>query len=114
MRALLDRYPRLCHNALSVASGYLDWYIATHAALVSETARQRLANVLASLVQQIGSDVSDGVELQVTNEELANAANITPFTASRILSEWHRNGTLKKHRGRIVLHSPKRLFRLTA
>ena len=88
MRTLLDRYPRLCDNALSTAAGYLDLYIAAHAALVSETAQQRLASVLAHLTDAIGHEVSGGVELQVTNEELASAANITPFTASRILSQW--------------------------
>lgn len=112
MRALLERYPRLSHNALSVAAGYLDWYVAAHAALVSDTARQRLANVLTSLGQAIGSEVAGGVELQVTNEELASAANITPFTVSRLLNEWQAASAVTKHRGKVVLHSPKRLFRL--
>ena len=44
--------------------------------------------MLAHLTDAIGREVSGGVELEVTNEELANAANITPFTASRIVSEW--------------------------
>ena len=43
MLMLLERYPRLCRNAISIGVGYLDWYIAAHAALISETARQRLA-----------------------------------------------------------------------
>ena len=111
MRALLDRYPRLSDNALVVASGYLDWYIAAHSALVSETARQRLASVLDRIADVMGGQVPGGVELQVTNEELASAANITLFTASRILNEWQTAGALTKRRGRIILHSPSRLFR---
>src|SRR5689334_12280418 len=114
MLAMLARYPRLSHNLISIGVGYLDLYIAAHAALVSENARQRLASVLSRLAEAIGHEVSDGVELQVTNEELANAANITVFTASRILSEWQAEHTLTKGRGRIVLHSSKRLFRLSA
>ena len=94
--------------------GYLDWYIAAHGALVSDTARQRLASVLARVAESMGSQVPGGVELQVTNEELASAANITLFTASRILNEWQTARALTKHRGRIILHSPRRLFRLTA
>ena len=50
---------------------YLDLYIAAHAALVSETAQQRLANVLTRLADSIGRPVAEGTELQVTNEELA-------------------------------------------
>jgi CRP/FNR family transcriptional regulator, nitrogen oxide reductase regulator len=114
IRTLLDRYPRLCQNALSTGATYLDWYSEAHAALVSGTARQRLATVLAHLTNAMGREVSRGVELQVTNEELASAANITSFTASRILSEWQTHRVLTKHRGRIVLHSPRRLFPLTA
>ena len=52
-----------------------------------------------------------GVELQVTNEELASAANITLFTASRILSEWQARTCSTKRRGRIILHLPERLFK---
>ena len=113
MRTLIDRYPRLCQNVLSTGADYLDWYIAAHAALVCDTAQQRLASVLAHLADAIGREVSGGVELRVTNEELANAANITTFTASRILSEWQAERAVTKRRGSIILHSAARLF-LTA
>jgi CRP-like cAMP-binding protein len=114
IRTLLERYPILGLNTLSTGVGYLDWYIAAHAALVSDTAEQRLANVLARLAGTIGIGIAGGVELEVTNEELASAANITPFTASRLLNQWQASRAVTKHRGKIVLHSPKRLFRLTA
>ena len=114
MLSLADRYPRLLQNALSVGAVYLDLYIAAHSALVSDTARDRLANVLARLGPAIGREVAGGIELQVTNEELASAANITPFTASRILSEWQDGSVVTKRRGRIILHSPGRLFSKTA
>jgi len=46
------------------------------------------------------------VTLDITNKELANAANITPFTASLLISEWQRNRALVKRRGKILLQSP--------
>jgi len=58
----------------------------------------------------MGQRVSGGIEFDITNEEMANAANITPYTASRILSEWQRNGAIRKRRGKIVVHSTERLF----
>jgi CRP-like cAMP-binding protein len=79
-------------------------------ALVSHGARQRLARVLTTLAAGIGHKVPDGIELEITNEELANAANVTPFTASRLLSEWQRDGAVRKRRGSIVLRSPQRLL----
>jgi CRP-like cAMP-binding protein len=110
IRDLVARYPTLQQNALSIASDYLAWFHASHLALVSYTARQRLGRVLTSLAQGIGHRVPGGIELDITNEQLANAANVTPFTASRLLSEWQRNGAVTKSRGRIVVHEPQRLF----
>jgi CRP/FNR family transcriptional regulator, nitrogen oxide reductase regulator len=110
LRNLAAHYPRLLENALLIASDYLAWYLADHVALISRTARQRLARVLVCLAQTIGQKSSDGLEFDVTNEELAGAANVTPFTASRLLSEWQRNRAIVKRRGKILLRSPESLF----
>ena len=113
IRGLAKRYPRLTENALLVASDYLSVYVATHIALTSLTARQRLARLLANLASGFGHKVVGGIELDVTNEDLANAANVTHFTASRLLSEWDRSGVLIKRRGKILLRSTELLFRDT-
>jgi len=75
----------LFENVLSLAADYISWYVAAHAALTSQTARERLGHVLAELAPTIGQNKKDGVELDVTNEELANSANITPYTTSRLI-----------------------------
>jgi len=106
---ILARYPKLQQNALSIAGDYLSWFEASHLALISYTARQRLARVLTSLAHGIGHEVSGGTELSITNEELANTANVSLFTASRILSEWQRNGAVTKKRGSIVLRAQQSL-----
>jgi CRP/FNR family transcriptional regulator, nitrogen oxide reductase regulator len=110
IRSLIARHPRLLENALLLISDYLAWYLADHVALTCRTARQRLAQVLICLAGVIGQKVQGGVEFDVTNEELASAANITPFTASRLLSEWQRSRAVVKRRGKIVLRSPERLL----
>jgi CRP/FNR family transcriptional regulator, nitrogen oxide reductase regulator len=114
LRNLAVRYPRLLENALLIASDYMAWYLADHAALISQTARQRLARTLVCLAETIGNKSSDGFEFDATNEELAGAANVTPFTASRLLSEWQKNHAVIKRRGKILLRSPERLFLRTA
>ena len=68
---------------------------------------QRLAGVLVSLAPLLGRAVPGGVELDVTNEELASAAHITPFTTSRLLNEWQRHRAVIKRRGRVVLLAPR-------
>jgi CRP-like cAMP-binding protein len=110
IRDLARRYPLLLENALSIASDYLVWYVATHLSLICHSSRRRLAHVLISLASGFGQKVAYGVSLTITNEQLANTANITHFTVSRLLSEWHREGVLVKSRGKIVLTNPERLF----
>jgi CRP-like cAMP-binding protein len=103
LRQLSLQYPRLTENALLMAWDYLAWYRDTHIALISHDARQRLAYVLATLARTIGQDIPGGIELDVTNEDLAGSANLTLFTVSRLLNEWQRKGSLVKKRGKVVL-----------
>jgi CRP/FNR family transcriptional regulator, nitrogen oxide reductase regulator len=109
IRDIAAQHPVLLENALSIASDYLSWYLAAHVALMCHSAEQRLAGVLESLAGVIGQRVSGGVELDVTNEELANAANVTHFTASRLLGAWQRHNIVKKSRGKILLRHQARL-----
>jgi len=110
IRALARRFPRLLENALSIAANYVSWYVVALAGLTSQNARERLAGVLLGYVSSIGQKVTGGIELDLTNEDLANSANITSYTTSRILSEWQKAGALKKRRGKIFLASPERFF----
>jgi len=104
IRALTIQYPRLMDNALAIASTYLTWYLALHIGLIFHDARQRLAQVLMGLANGLGQKYQNGIYLEVTNEQLASAANVTLFTASRIISEWDRMGFVTKGRGTLVLH----------
>lgn len=111
IRSLAAKYPKLFENALYRTLHYLAAYRAAHSALISETAQERLAHVLLSLAGGFGEKVGGGVELKIRNEELANEANITLFTTSRLLNQWQRAGILSKGRGKILLRSPERLLR---
>ena len=110
IRTLAAQYPKLLENGLAIATDYLTWYLASHLSLVCHTARQRLAHVLVSLASGIGRKRPEGVDLEITNEQLANTANITLFTASRLMSEWQRSGALAKTRGRVLLRHPEQLL----
>lgn len=108
--SLAARFPRLLNNAVSIAGDYVTLCINAHVALTTRSARQRLAQVLLNLARNAGKQVRGGVEIEVTNEELANAADVTVFTASRLLSEWQRQKAVAKSRGKILLRSKERLF----
>jgi CRP/FNR family transcriptional regulator, nitrogen oxide reductase regulator len=109
IRSLVARYPRLLENALLTASDCVAWYLTSHTSLVDHTARQRVAKVLVTLARTVGQKTPAGIALHITNEELANAANVTQFTASRLISGWERKRALEKRRGSILLLSPERL-----
>ncbi|HTR25275.1 MAG TPA: helix-turn-helix domain-containing protein [Terriglobales bacterium] len=50
------------------------------------------------------------IEIHTTNDELSGLADIGRFTASRLLSDWVRAGTVSKGRGWIRLHAPEALM----
>jgi CRP-like cAMP-binding protein len=107
--ALCQQNPKLMSNALLIAHDYLVLHRALHLSLACHSARQRLATVLVNLATGIGQKVPEGVQLDVNNEELANEAHVTHFTASRLMSEWQRNGMLIKRRGKVLLPAPELL-----
>jgi CRP-like cAMP-binding protein len=111
IRSLSKQHPPVLENALIIASGYVEVWRDLHLEVSYHTASQRVARVLGSLAKGMGRKVAEGIELNVTNEELATEANVTIFTVSRLLSEWHRKGMLVKGRGTVVLHSPEDLVR---
>ena len=110
IRELARRYPQILENAHVIDMGYLAWYVATHAALISQSAGERLASILYGLARSVGQKASNGIELDVTNEELAYSANITPYTTSRLISKWRKSGAIRKRKGKIILRSPERFF----
>ncbi len=114
IRSLAVTYPRLMENALMVAHDYFLYYRILHVALSCQSAPQRVAQVLGYLAKEMGQQVTGGLELNVRNEELANEANVTIFTVSRLMGEWQRKGLLTKSRGKVVVPSPEELIRMAA
>ena len=110
IREYMRRYPKLNENTLSLASDYMAWFLASHLALISKSAQERVAQVLLSLTEGVGHKTLFGTEVEITNEELANASNVTLFTACRILSGWQRIGAISKRRGKVVVRSPERII----
>jgi len=110
IRAFAKRFHLLFENAIFIAKDHLSWYVSAYVGLSSQTARERLADVLVKLAPAIGRGVFGGIELDLTNEELADSANMTPYTVSRMISQWKKVGALHKERGKIILRAPERLL----
>jgi CRP/FNR family transcriptional regulator, nitrogen oxide reductase regulator len=110
IRALAAQYPTIWENAFTLISEAFSTYLAVHVSRTCHSAAQRLARVLVDLAGSIGHRGPAGIEVGVNNEDLANAANVTHFTASRLLNEWQRSGLVQKSRGKIVLRSLESLL----
>jgi CRP-like cAMP-binding protein len=101
----------LFDNLLAIAvTESIAWSTAAHVSLSADDAQGRVAHLLASLASAIGKATRAGVELRVLNEDLAEGANVTPFTVSRCLRVWQRAGILTKRRGKILLRKPELLL----
>jgi CRP/FNR family transcriptional regulator, nitrogen oxide reductase regulator len=100
IRELATKFPALLDNTLSIAvTENIAWSTAAHVSLTSDDAHGRVAHLLVSLASAIGEATRDGVEMRVMNEDLAEGANVTPFTVSPCLRDWERAGILVDRNG---------------
>jgi len=100
-------HSKLAENALRIALEYIRLYSDRHLSLVADTAEHRLSRMLTLLGNRIGRHGPEGLELQITNEHLASLADISSYTASRLLNKWERNGAVEKSRGKVVIRCPE-------
>jgi len=77
--------------------------------LTTEGVERRIARLLPQLAQSIGRKLQhrEGVDLPLSEQELAELVSTTPFTISRIFAGWKRQNLVDVGRGRIrVLNLP--------
>jgi CRP-like cAMP-binding protein len=110
IRKLAKDYPQLAENALRIVVSYLKSYSDRHAGLVATSAQQRLAAALLNLGHRTGRVNPHGVEVETTNAQLGALADLSPFTTSRVLGRWERDGSVSKARGKVLIHSPEALI----
>jgi CRP-like cAMP-binding protein len=107
---LTKSYPRLFENALRIALRYIALYAERHVGIVSKSAEGRLANALTSLGSRAGHKHDSGLTVDIKNEDLASLADVSLFTASRILKGWERQGAIRKRRGSVLIRAPEKLI----
>src|ERR1700758_5485806 len=64
----------------------------------TENVASRLSSQLVRLATQIGKHEAEGIQLNLSQQELARLTGTTLFTVSRLLSQWEKEGTLTTHR----------------
>ena len=114
IRRLAKAYPQLTENGFRLALDYLGRYMKRHVSIVAKSAESRLAQRLLHLATEAGVVEQSGIAIDITNEQLSSFSDISPFTASRLLSRWEHEHWLTKQRGRVTLLAPEDLEALIA
>jgi CRP-like cAMP-binding protein len=97
-------------NALHIAMTVLAAYTDRIVNLAAETAEQRLARTLIDVARRTGKAGPHGVDVTITNEDLGSLADVSMFTASRLMKKWERRGVIEKSRRKIRIFSPENFF----
>jgi CRP/FNR family transcriptional regulator, nitrogen oxide reductase regulator len=104
------KYPQVQGNVLQIALAYVAEFADRLERLVSGTAEQRLSRALTRLGVRIGTPSHASIDILIKNEQLASLADISPFTVSRLLKQWERDGFISKGRGIVRILSPEQLL----
>jgi CRP-like cAMP-binding protein len=113
LRELADRYPALSLGIMDVMRAYLEEMQTRYRELTGERVERRVARSLLRLTVQTGKKLEQGgIEIALSRQDLAEMSGTTIFSASRILSEWERQGLVETGREWIVIRRPHALVEI--
>lgn len=108
---VMARYPQIGANALRLLAQRLFAVWDAYGGLATVRVEPRLAAVLARLVRAPNAAAAPAAapSLRLGHRDLAACIGTTPYTVSRILSQWRREGLVDVYRERVVIRRPRRL-----
>jgi len=110
--AALERFPAFRSNAKRILERRLEEFERRYCEVSTETVSPRLAHGLVRLLDQIGHKVNSHVEINVSQEALAQMTAMTSFTVCRLLTNWEDQGLVRLRRETIEVHNVPRLLAL--
>ncbi|MBC1237202.1 Crp/Fnr family transcriptional regulator [Nostoc sp. 2RC] len=71
----------------------------------------RLLQFLVWLSEKFGRDIDKGklIDLNITHQDIAEVLNTTRVTITRLLQQFEEEGTILRHKRRIILRLPKNI-----
>lgn len=108
IRGIVQRFPSVATNALSIVGGRLQESLARVRELSTEKVERRIAHAILRLVRQAGRRVDGGVQIDfpVSRQDISEMTGTTLHTVSRVLSAWEHRGLVEGGRQRIVILKP--------
>ena len=111
--SLSDRFPTLQRNTMRILAKSLRDLEARFCEIATKRVAQRLALELARLLPQVGKQVGEDIEINLSREELAQMTATTLFTVSRQLSLWEEQGIVSLRRLGVVIRDPLSLMTIS-
>ena len=110
LMALIGREPRLAAELISLLCKRLRWTsdLIEEAAFLSLPAR--LARRLVKMAEEHGSAVAGGLELRISQAELAGFLSVSRQVVNQQLQAWQRKGWVEVGRGRVLVKDAKGLM----
>lgn len=109
VRRFVAMHLRLAQNTLRIALEYIRLYCGRHMAFVTAKAQDRLARTLSRL-SRIGETGPRGIEIPISNKDLASLSDIGLYTVSRLLKKLERNGAVEKKRGQVLIRCAEKML----
>ena len=103
IQKFLVQCPEMRRNISRILSAQLQQMEDRFRELATECVSRRLALTLSRLGAQIGRATSEGIQISITREELAQMTGTTVFTVSRLLSAWSAQKLLISRRESVVV-----------
>lgn len=112
MRQLMEAYPRISTNALSIVAGRYRELQERLRQQATENVERRIAHAILRLAGQGGRSTSQGIEIAfpVSRQDLAEMAATTLHTVSRTMSGWEERGVVQNRRRRVIVAQPDTLL----
>jgi CRP/FNR family transcriptional regulator, nitrogen oxide reductase regulator len=111
LRQVMMSHPAISLNAVRLMEDRIEQDRSRFRDLATSPVRRRLARLLLRLAQSMGQKTPRGVTIQLSlsGEDWAELASTTPFTVSRILTEWRRSDIVDARPERISILNLKRI-----
>jgi len=103
--AMVERFPGLLKNVEVILNSRLADITQRFCEASTKATSPRLARSLVQLVDRIGEEVDDHIELRVSQEILGQMTGMSFNSVSRRLSIWKGQGIVKLRRGIVEIHS---------
>ena len=102
---LTDRFPLLRRNVLRILEERLRELEERFREVSTENVASRVSSQLVRLASHIGKQETEGVQVNLSQQDLAQLTGTTLFTVSRLLSQWKKDGTVTTRREAVSIHS---------